>query len=455
MDKLIKNQTYRLTIEGYTSDGSGIARADGFVVFVPFAARGDVLDVKIVKVLKTHAFGVIDKIIEPSSARIEPECDVFKKCGGCDFLHIDYDEELEYKRQRIQDCLTRMGGFDITLDGVEPCREVLYIRNKAQFPVEKQGDQVVYGFYRRRSHQVVATHECIINNPNAVKLAEAVTRWAQTYDVPVYDEESGSGLLRRIYTRHGESADLLCIVATKPRLPESEKLVEMCKNACPTLTGIVVNINDRKTNLILGEKCVTLWGESALRDTLLGKRFMLSPLSFYQVNHPQAERLYTKIIELCRLNKSRDALDLCCGVGTITLSLAPHCRKVVGAEIVQRAIDDANINARNNRINNAEFICADAGDAAAALSERGFKPYAVVLDPPRKGLDQRSLDAVLSMQPERIVYVACDPASLARDGEYLCDRGYKMTYAKGYDLFPRTANVETVALLEKMDQGTD
>ena len=450
MDKLIKNNTYRLTIEGYTSDGSGIARADGFVVFVPFAARGDVLDVKIVKVLKTHAYGVIEKIIVPSSARIEPECDVFKKCGGCDFLHIDYDEELEYKRQRIQDCLSRMGGFDITLDGVEPCRDVLYTRNKAQFPVEKQGDEVVFGFYRRRSHQVVATRECIINKPQAVMLAEAVTQWAQEYNVPIYDEESGSGLLRRIYTRHGGDADLLCIVATKPRLPESEKLVEMCLSACPTLSGIVINVNDKKTNLILGEKCVNLWGADALLDNLLGKRFVLSPLSFYQVNHAQAERLYTKIIELCDLSDTRDALDLCCGVGTITLSLAPYCRKVVGAEIVQRAIDDANLNAKMNKIENAEFICADAGDAAAALGERGFKPYAVVLDPPRKGLDQRSLDAVLTMQPERIIYVACDPSSLARDGKYLCSHGYKMTYAKGYDLFPRTANVESIALLVKV-----
>ena len=231
--------------------------------------------------------------------------------------------------------------------------------------------------------------------------------------------------------------------------------MELCKNACPTLTGVTLNLNNKQTNLILGEKCFTLYGESALRDDLLGKEFMLSPLSFYQVNHPQAENLYRKIIELCDLDSSRDALDLCCGVGTITLSLADTCRKVIGAEIVQRAIDDAQINAKVNGVTNAEFICADAGDAAEALGERGFEPYAVVLDPPRKGLDTRSLDAVLRMSPQRIVYVACDPSSLARDGKYLCDRGYEMVYAKAYDMFPRTANVETVALIERIAQGTD
>ena len=451
MDKLIKNTTYRLTIEGYTSDGSGIARADGFVVFVPFSVRGDELDVKIVKVLKSHAFGIIENIIKPSPERIRPECPVFKKCGGCDFLNMTYDEELEYKRQRIQDSLSRMGGFDITLDGVEPCRDVLYTRNKAQFPVEKQGDRVVSGFYRRRSHQVVATDHCIINKPNASRLAQVVTDWAQKYNIPIYDEQSHSGLLRRVYTRHGSMGDHLCIVATSENIPHADELVAAARQECPDLCGVVVNVNDKKTNLILGEKCVTLWGSPVLHDELLGKRFMLSPLSFYQVNHAQAERLYKKIVELCQLDQNSDALDLCCGVGTITLTLAPYCRKVVGAEIVQRAIDDAQMNARMNRIENAEFICADAGDAAAALGKRGFKPRAVVLDPPRKGLDTRSLDAVLSMQPDRIIYVACDPASLARDGKYLCSHGYKMTYAKGYDLFPRTANVETVALLERID----
>ena len=449
MDKLTKNQTLSLTIEGYTSDGSGIARVGGFVVFVPFSAKGDVCDVKIVKVLKTHAFGVIERITKPSPARIEPACSAFLKCGGCDFLHISYEEELSLKQQRVQDCLNRLGKLDVLLEPVEPSPQTHRARNKAQFPVEKQGERVVYGFYRRRSHQVIATADCLINHPNACSLAQAVADWAQKYNISIYDEQTNTGLLRRIYTRHGADRDLLCIVATKSKLPHAQELLEACRSVCPTLSGVVLNINSKQTNLILGEKCLTLWGESALHDDLLGKTFMLSPLSFYQVNHPQAENLYRKIIELCDLDKDKDALDLCCGVGTITLSLAPYCRKVIGAEIVQRAIDDANINARSNNVDNAEFICADAGDAAEKLVKQGFAPYAVVLDPPRKGLDTRSLDAVLSLSPERIVYVACDPAALARDGRYLCDRGYKITYAKAYDMFPRTANVETVALLQK------
>ena len=449
MDKLVKNQILRLTIEGCTSDGSGIARAGGFVVFVPFSARGDECDIKIVKVLKNHAYGVIDRIVVPSAARQEPMCPAFFKCGGCDFMHITYEEELLLKQERVTDCLRRLGKLDVELDAIEPSPRMLRSRNKAQFPVEKQGDRVVFGFYRRRSHQVIPIGDCLINHPHASRLAGAVARWAEEYRIPIYDEESHSGLLRRIFTRHGAGGDFLCVVATKPKLPHTPQLVEMCKAACPELCGIVLNVNDRKTNLILGEKCLTLWGESALQDDLLGKSFVLSPLSFYQVNHPQAENLYRKIIELCALDKTKDALDLCCGVGTITLSLADHCRTVTGAEIVPRAIEDANINAARNNVKNARFICADAGEAAQKLGEEGFSPYAVVLDPPRKGMDQRSLDAVLAMSPERIVYVACDPASLARDGRYLCDRGYKMEYAKAYDMFPRTANVETVALLER------
>ncbi|MBQ2865074.1 MAG: 23S rRNA (uracil(1939)-C(5))-methyltransferase RlmD [Clostridia bacterium] len=454
MDKLIKNNTYRLTVEGYASDGSGIARADGFVVFVPFAVRGDECDIKIVKVLKNHAYGIIEEVVSPSKERIQPECPVFKKCGGCDFLHMTYEEELEYKRQRIEDCLYRLGGFDPLFDGVEPSLDVLFCRNKAQFPVEKRGEKVVSGFYRRRSHQVIPTRTCLINKPNASKLANAVTDWAQKYGISVYDEESGKGLLRRVYTRHGSLGDHLCIVATSGDIPYADELVAAVREVCPDLQGVVVNVNDKKTNLVLGETCRTIWGSPAMHDDLLGNRFILSPLSFYQVNRDQAEKLYRKIAELCQLTPERDALDLCCGVGTITLTLAPHCRKVIGAEIVRRAIDDAGFNAKMNKVENAEFICADAGDAALQLKEKGFAPYAVVLDPPRKGLDERSLDAVVSMDPERIVYVACDPASLARDCRYLQEKGYKMTYAKGYDMFPRTANVETVACLTKSEQAT-
>ncbi|MBR2473149.1 MAG: 23S rRNA (uracil(1939)-C(5))-methyltransferase RlmD [Clostridia bacterium] len=451
-NKIIKNQIYRLTIEGYTSDGSGIARADGFVVFVPFSARGDVLDVKIVKVLKTHAFGIIHKIIEPSPARQEVACPAFPKCGGCDFLHISYDEELALKTQRVRDCMVKLGGFDIEKVECAPSPEVYRSRNKALFPVEKDGDQVIFGFYRRRSHQVIATSDCLINHPNASALASAVAQWATEYNVPIYDEESHTGLLRKIFTRHGAGGDFLCIVTTSRKLPEYNKLIEICRAACPDLCGIAVNVNTLKTNLALGDRTYYLWGEPRLRDTLLGKEFDLSVESFYQVNHPQAEQLYKEILRLSDLDKIKDALDLYCGVGTITLSLAPLCRKVLGAEIVERAIVDARENAKRNNIDNAEFFCGDAGKAAEEIAAQGFKPYTIVCDPPRKGMDETALNAVLSMSPERIIYVACDPASLARDSKYLCERGYELKSVSAWDMFPRTANVESIALLCKAMQ---
>lgn len=448
-NKVIKNQIYRLTIEGYTSDGSGIARADGFVVFVPFSARGDVLDVKIVKVQQNHAFGIIDKIITPSPCREEPSCPAFFKCGGCDFLHISYDEELKLKSERVRDCMVKLGGFELEDVECVPSPDLYRSRNKSLFPVEKSGDNVIFGFYRRRSHQVVPTNDCLINHPSASVLANAVAQWATEYNVPIYDEVSHTGLLRKIFTRHGAGGDFLCIITTSRKLPAYNELIRICTSACPNLCGIAVNVNTLKTNLALGDRTYFLWGEPRLRDTLLGKEFDLSVESFYQVNHPQAEQLYKEILQLSNLDKTKDALDLYCGVGTITLSLAPLCRKVMGAEIVERAIVDAGENARRNNIDNAEFFCGDAGKAAEEIAAQGFKPYCVVCDPPRKGMDEVALNAVLSMSPERIVYVACDPASLARDSKYLCARGYTLASVKAFDMFPRTANVESVALLQR------
>jgi len=449
MPNLSKNQIHTATVEGYTDDGSGVCRIDNFVVFVPFAARGDVIKVRLLKVLKTHAFGKIEEILAPAPYREEPECPAFFKCGGCDFMHISYEEELRAKAETIQNTLSRLGKMDITCDEIEPSPQVLRWRNKALFPVEKQENRVVFGFYRRHSHQVVPTCDCLINDTRASALAATVARWAEEYNIPIYDELTNAGLLRRVFTRGGEKAVHLTVVATSEKLPHTDALIAACRNAESSLCGIVLNVNSKQTNLALGEKCITLWGESALTDDLLGKKFTLSPLSFYQVNHPQAENLYRKIIELSALDSTRTALDLCCGVGTITLSLAPYCKKIVGAEIVPQAIRDAEKNAERSGIHNARFICADAGEAAKTLEKEGFSPYTVILDPPRKGMDKESLDAVLSLAPERIVYVACKVSSLARDGKYLEEHGYRITYAKGYDMFPRTANVETIALFVK------
>ena len=287
--------------------------------------------------------------------------------------------------------------------------------------------------------------DCPINDERASALARAVTDWADENQIEIYSELNNFGIIRRVFTRCSEKEVLLTLVCTKMP-PSTDKLTEKCRAVCPGLCGIVLNINDRRTNLALGDKCITLWGKNALGDTLCGKKYELSPLSFYQVNHAQAEQLYEYAVSLCALDKSRDVLDLYCGVGTITLALAEKCRRAVGAEIVARAIDDARKNAAENNAENADFICADAGFAAEKLGKEGFSPYAIVCDPPRKGMDAHALDAVLSFKAARIVYVACEPSSLARDGKYLCEHGYTLSEYKCFDMFPRTANVETCAV---------
>ncbi|MBQ7625291.1 MAG: 23S rRNA (uracil(1939)-C(5))-methyltransferase RlmD [Clostridia bacterium] len=447
--RLLKNQVVTLETEGYSSDGSGVGRHDGFVVFVPQSARGDKLSVRIVKALSTHAYGRIEEILSPSPYRQASPCPVFSKCGGCDFMHITYEEELFLKAERVKDAMARIGGFSLPLSGIVPSPDVLRSRNKALFPVGLLCGCAVFGFYRARSHDIIPLSDCLINDERASKLAKAVAKWADDHGISVYDEYNNTGLLRNVFTRCSEGAVLLCIVAQSEKLPHTSELISRCREVCPSLCGVVLNINDKKTNVALGGRCVTLWGSPYLEDTVLGKTFRLSPLSFYQVNHRQSEALYEYALSLTDLDKTRDALDLYCGVGTITLALSSLCRKVYGAEIVPRAIDDARENAAVNCVTNAEFICADAGDAAKELSERGFSPYAVVCDPPRKGMDENALSALLSFNAERIVYIACDPASLARDAKYLCSRGYTLKEYKAFDMFPRTANCEVVALLAR------
>ena len=447
MDAFVKNDILELTVEGYSSEGFGVARHDGFVIFIPCAARGDLLSVRIVKVLKNHAFGRIEKILAPSGARTEPECPLFPKCGGCDFLHLAYEEELRLKEERVFEALTRIGGFDVPFPAAVPSPKILRSRNKAIFPLQGTDKGTVFGFYRSRSHDVVPCRDCLINDEKASLLAAAVAKWADEYGVSIYDEYTHTGILRKVFTRRGKGGVLLCIAAAADRLPHIKELTEFCISVCPELCGIVLNVNDKETNLALSDKCVTLWGKPYLEDELSGNVFRLSPLSFYQVNRDQAEALYGCVLSYASPAADADALDLYCGVGTITLALAKGFNKVAGAEIVPRAIDDARENARLNGVSNAEFICADAGDAAELLDTRGFKPKTVVCDPPRKGMDKKALDAVLSFEAERIVYVACDPASLARDAKYLCENGYTLSEYKVFDMFPRTANVETVALL--------
>ena len=448
MPGLEKNRIYRAHIDGYSSEGLGIARIDGQVVFVHGAVRGEICDVLVMKVLKNAAFGKIAALVEPSPARRTPDCPYYGRCGGCDFRHMSYDEELWAKRARVQDALTRIGGAEVTVEEILGAEQPLHYRNKSIYPISPAGE---VGFYRARSHQVVHVEHCLIQKPEADALAQAVRDYIARFQVEPYNEATGRGLLRHLYVRtscRGES--LACLLVNGSRLPHEQELVDMLRAAAPGVCGVVLGENTRRGNAILGDRYRTLWGRDYLTDTLCGLELRLSVPSFYQVNHDQAQRLYEKALEYAGLTGRELAVDLYCGAGTITQVLARRARHVIGGEIVPEAIRDAEDSARRNGVENVEFLCGDASRLAAELRQRGLRPDVICVDPPRKGLAPDVVEAAASMTPGRIVYVSCDPATLARDVARFAPLGYRPVRACAVDLFPGTAHVETVCLLSKL-----
>lgn len=448
MPGLEKNRIYRAHIDGYSSEGLGIARIDGQVVFVHGAVRGETCDVLVMKVLKNAAFGKIAALAEPSPARRQPDCPYYGRCGGCDFRHMSYDEELWAKRTRVQDALTRIGGAEVTVEEILGAEQPLHYRNKSIYPISPAGE---VGFYRARSHQVVHVEHCLIQKPEADALAQAVRDYIARFQVEPYNEATGRGLLRHLYVRtscRGES--LACLLVNGSRLPHEQELVDMLRAAAPKTCGVVLGENTRRGNAILGDRYRTLWGRDYLTDTLCGLELRLSVPSFYQVNHDQAQRLYEKALEYAGLTGRELAVDLYCGAGTITQVLARRARHVIGGEIVPEAIRDAEDSARRNGVENVEFLCGDASRLAAELRQRGLRPDVICVDPPRKGLAPDVVEAAASMTPGRIVYVSCDPATLARDVARFAPLGYCPVRACAVDLFPGTAHVETVCLLSKL-----
>jgi len=448
MEQLKENSIYTGTVEGYSSEGLGIVRLDGAVVFVPRTVRGEEIDLRITKVMKTCAAGEVVKLRKASPERTKPECPYFGQCGGCDFQHMSYTEELWAKRQRVQDALTRLGGTDLQVEEILGAKDPTHYRNKSQYPVGPGG---TIGFYKARSHQVVGVDCCLIQSETSDKTAKAVGDWMRRYKISAYDERTGKGLVRHIYVRvnrKGES--LCCVVANGKQLPREPELVAFIRAAAPRTVGVVLNTNTKKGNVILGEKYRTLWGQDFLMDTLCGLRFKLSVPSFYQVNRDQAEVLYGKALEFAGLTGEETVLDLYCGTGTITLCMAAKTKQVIGAEIVPPAIADAKENAARNGIENAEFFCGDAADIAAKLEQDGLRPDVITVDPPRKGLSPEVIVSVAAMGPERVVYVSCDPATLGRDVKLFAELGYQAVRACAVDMFPGTRHVETVAELVRV-----
>ncbi len=451
---LTKNQNITLKIDGMTAEGNGVGHFDGVAVFVPGSAIGDELEIHIVKVKKNYAFGKILNIIEPSKDRISSDCEVSMKCGGCAYRHISYEAESQIKKQRVEDAFTRIGHFENPpLLDIVSSKETDHYRNKAQFPIGRDKDgNLEIGFYALSSHRIIPCKSCALQPEIFSDILNIVEKWIEKNKVSTYSEETKNGLLRHIYIRRGHYSKelMLCLVINGKTIPAENELIEELKGKIESFKTLVINVNTKDTNVITGEECITLFGEGYITDTLCGLTFRISPLSFYQVNPPQAERLYTLGKEYAELSKDDILLDLYCGTGTIGLTMASEVKKLVGVEIIPEAIEDAKKNAKLNGIDNAEFICGDATKAAETLKEQGLSPSVVLVDPPRKGLTPELIQTIVDMNPRRLVYISCDPATLARDAALIQSLGYALNRATPLDMFPRTAHVESVVLLTKV-----
>ena len=447
---LEKNKIYDATICDYTAEGLGVAKIEGCAVFVPNAIAGETCKIRIEKIGKTWAAGKITEILTRSPHRVNRKCPVAKLCGGCDFWHMDYEEESRLKAERVRSALNRIGGEELEEVSILSAPTCEGYRNKAQYPVSSQKGRVYAGFYKAGTHSVVENPRCLILPEDTDKVKKIVTDYVNHFRITAYDETTGKGLLRHIYVRRGAVSGqvLVCLVVNGRKLPHPEFLIEKLQ-AVPGFTTLVLSVNQKTGNTVLGEEFITLYGPGYIEDTLCGLIFRLSPRSFYQVNHHQAQRLYEAAIAQGGITKNDTVMDLYCGVGTISLAMAKAAKKVIGVEIVPQAIEDAKENAKCNGIENAEFFCADAGKAALELEEKGIHPDVIVVDPPRKGLNTDAIEAMAKMAPRRIVYVSCDPATLARDVKLLKEKGYSVLSAQAADLFPRCAHVESIVCLTR------
>ena len=445
---LIKNELYQATVTDYTSEGQGVAHIDGCAVFIPNAIAGETYQVRIEVAKKSWASARIIEIVKKSPHRVQRECPLSASCGGCDFWHMDYEEETRLKAERVRNCLNRMGGENLEEVPILSAPSCYGYRNKAQYPVSVKKGRAMAGFFRAGTHEVIENKRCLILPEESDAVKDVVINYVNQYRVMPYNEVEHKGLLRHIYVRRGAVSGqlLVCLVINGRKIPHPEALIEQLQTI-PGFTTLVLSLNTRKGNSVLGDEFVTLYGPGYIEDTLCGLTFRLSPRSFYQVNHHQAQRLYEAAIAQAEITKEDTVLDLYCGVGTITLAMASAAGKVIGVEVIPQAVEDARDNAKRNGIENVEFFCGDAGQAALMLEKEGVKADVVVVDPPRKGLNADTIEALHRFSPRRIVYVSCDPATLARDVALLKERGYQVKNALAADLFPRCSHVESIVCL--------
>lgn len=453
---LAKNQCFEMTCDAFGQDAQGVCRHEGMAVFVPGLLPGERALVRIVKPEKRYAFGRVEKLLEKSPSRAEPFCPIYKRCGGCVCQHMTYEASLAFKRQQVQDLLQRVGGLSIEVPPVWGMAYPFGYRNKGAYPVAQTDGAPACGFFAPRSHDLVPLPEngCAIQGEDSAKATQAVLNWMRQNSVPAYDEQTGRGLVRHIMTRSTTSGELMVVVVvTRADIPKAGRLIELLRAAVPGLCSVCLSVNSRRTNVILGTDIRVLWGKAAMEDTLCGLRFSVSPLSFFQVNPRQTERLYGLALEYAGLTGAETVVDAYCGAGTISLLLAQKAKKVIGIEIVPEAIQNANENAARNGVANAEFHVGATEELLPKLVTNGLRPDVIVLDPPRKGCDPAVLQAIIAAAPKRVVYVSCGAPTLARDAKLLVEGGYAAEKVQCVDMFCWTGAVETVMLLSKLSDA--
>ncbi len=448
-----KNDLVTLEIEDCGIDGEGIGKADGFTVFVKDAVIGDTVTAKIIKAKKNYGYGRLMEVLKPSPYRVEPKCEFARQCGGCQLQALSYDQQLVFKTNKVKGHLERIGGFtDIPMEPIIGMDELFHYRNKAQFPVgrNKEG-KIVTGFYAGRTHNIIENRDCALGVAENKEVLDRVIAHMEKYRIEPYNEATGKGLVRHVLIRYGYFTKevMVCLILNGNKLPKEEQLV---KSLCeiPGMTSITINVNKKHSNVILGEEICLLWGQEYITDRIGDISYQISPLSFYQVNPMQTQKLYAKALEYADLHGEETVWDLYCGIGTISLFLAQKAKFVRGVEIVPAAIENAKENAKLNGLENTEFFVGKAEEVLPReYKKNGVYADVIVVDPPRKGCDETLLETMIEMNPERIVYVSCDSATLARDLKYLCERGYELRKVCPVDQFGMTVHVETVVLLSK------
>jgi len=445
-----KNDILRVKIESFGASGEGVTHVDGMAVFVPRALPGETVEIRIVKAEKRLAFGRVEQILEPSADRREPACPYERQCGGCVCQHMSYDAQLRFKREQVKNCMSHIAGLDIEVPPVIGMDDPYYYRNKVSLPVGGTAEVPVIGYYAERSHRIVDIDRCLIAKRPADAVVKTIRRWMVQCHIAPYNEEKHSGLLRHIMMRVNRSGEVMVVlIIREKKLPHADELRAMLKESVSGLVSLCISVNAAVGNVILGNSYEVIRGQDRLQDTLCGNAFMLSPLSFFQVNPEQTEKLYNTALEFAALTGNETVADLYCGAGTISLMLAKHARFVTGIEIVPAAIRDANANAKLNGIDNVEFYCGEAEKVMPELAENGMKADVIMMDPPRKGAEKAVLIAAAQTGAKKIVYVSCNPATQARDAAVLTELGYIVTRCQSVDMFCQTAGVENILLFEK------